>query len=63
MAVMHMWGGGGGGGLVWRIVLLGKRTNTKQLDYMALVINYLKKSRVGGFIYGIYGYSYFKHLI
>ena len=38
---------GGGFGLVWRIMLLGKRRSINKLDYMALVKNYLKKKRYG----------------
>ena len=34
-------------GLVWRIMLLGKRRSINKLDYMALVKNYLKKKRYG----------------
>ena len=44
-------------------MLLGKMLSTNQLDYVALIINYLKKSRVGGVQYGIYGYIYLKHII
>ena len=36
-------------GLVWRIMLLGKMSSTKQLDYVALIISYFKNRRVGGF--------------
>ena len=37
---------GGGFGLVWRIILLGKNRSTKQLYYVALIINCFKKRRV-----------------
>ena len=40
--------GGGWVGLVWRIMMLGVMSITKQLDDVALIINYLKKSRLEG---------------
>ena len=30
--------------------MLGKRSNTKQLDYIALILNYFKNTRVRGSI-------------
>ena len=38
-----------GGGLVERIISLRKRRNTMLLYYVGLIINHLKKRRVGGF--------------
>ena len=35
-------------GLLWRIMLLDKRRRTNQLDYVALIINYFKKTRGRG---------------
>ena len=35
-------------GLVWKIILLGKRRTKNKLDHMGLIINYLNKRRVGG---------------
>ena len=40
---------GGGGLIVWRGMLLGESKSTIKFDYVALIIKYLKKSRVGGF--------------
>ena len=34
-------------GLVWSIMALGKILIINQLDYVALIINYLEKSSVG----------------
>ena len=34
-------------GLVWSIMELGKSMITNQLDYVALIINYLEKRSVG----------------
>ena len=48
MTVPHPKGVGALFGLVLRILLSIKWINTNQLDYMALIINYVKKIRVGG---------------
>ena len=32
---------------MWRIISSRKRSNTKLLEYMGLIINYLKKRRMG----------------
>ena len=51
MAVPHPKIGGGGElfGILWRIILLVKIRITKQLYYVDLIINYLKKMSVGIF--------------
>ena len=37
--------------LVWSIVFLGEIMSTDQLDYVALIINYLRKRRLwGGYV-------------
>ena len=41
--------GGGGVELLWRIISSSKWRTTNILDYMAYIINYLNKRRVGGF--------------
>ena len=41
----------------------GKIRKTKQLNYVGLIISYLKTDRVGGVQEGIYGYPYLNHLI
>ena len=46
MSVTHPKGGKCFG-LVSRIISLRKRSNTMLLDYVGLIINYLKKRRVG----------------
>ena len=43
--------------------MLGKRIITKQLECIDLMINYLKKMRVGVFQGGIDGYPSLKHTI
>ena len=38
--------GKGGVEIVWRIMLLGKRTSTKKLDHVDLILNYFQKRKV-----------------
>ena len=43
---------------------LRKKSSTKILDYVSLIINYLRKRRVrGGFREGLDGYHSLKHVI
>ena len=48
MLVLHPTRGGGLFGLVWRIMILGKRRITKKLDYVNLIINYFNNRRGEG---------------
>ena len=49
VAVTCMKGEGRVLGVLWKIILLERRRSTNKLDYMDLIINYLKEIRVGGF--------------
>ena len=40
-----------------------KRRNKKLLEYVVLIINYLRNRRLGGYIEGLDVYPYLKHLI
>ena len=52
--------------IVWTCVkdnIIKESRPMRILDYVDLIINYLKKRRVGEFCEGFDGYPYFKHLI
>ena len=49
MSVPHPKGGGGElFGLALMIISSTKRSNTNLLDFLGLIVNYLRKRRVGG---------------
>ena len=50
-------------GILWMIILLGRRMRIRKLDYIYFIIHSLKKRRMGGFDGGIDGYPYLTHLI